>query len=199
MYTPQEVLDFWFGEIGEDGNVTTDRSWLWWKKDSQTDATIRERFEDLVQAVAAGKYADWLDTGAGRLARIIALDQFTRNIYRDTSGAFAYDSAALQMSLDGIATEQDQELPLIQRVFFYLPLEHAEDRAMQAESVRLFAALRDQAPPHLHETFANYLDFAERHKVIVDRFGRFPHRNEILGRESTAEELAFLQEPGSSF
>lgn len=199
MHTPQEIIDFWFGEIGDDGHVTSDRSWLWWKKDPQTDATIRERYEALVQAVAAGEYASWLDTAPGRLARIIVLDQFSRNIYRDTPQAFAYDAMALQMSLDGIQNGHDRQLPLVQRVFFYLPLEHAEDRAMQAESVRLFTLLRDEAPPHLQETYTNYLEYAERHKVIVDRFGHFPHRNAILGRESTAEEVAFLQEPGSSF
>lgn len=199
MYTPQEVLDFWFGDIGDDGNVTEDRSWLWWKKDPQTDAKIRAQYEDLVQAVAAGGYEEWLDTAAGRLARIIVVDQFPRNIYRDTPQAFAYDALARQMALDGVGAGHDEELPLVQRVFFYLPLEHAEDRALQAESVRLFTVLRDQAPAHLRETFDNYLDFAERHQVIVDRFRHFPHRNEILGRKATAEEEAFLKEPGSSF
>lgn len=198
-YRADEVLHYWFGEIGDDGNVTEDRSALWWRKSPETDAAIRERYEPLVQAVARGEYDRWGESGSGRLALIIALDQFPRNIYRDMPQAFAYDAQARALTRAGLERRQDRELPLVQRVFFYLPLEHAEDRDLQAESVRLFAQLRDEAPEHLHETFANYLEYAVRHQEIVDRFGRFPHRNGVLGRKSTEEEVAFLKEPGSSF
>lgn len=198
-YAADEVLHYWFGDIGSDGNVPTDRAALWWKKDPETDADIRERYEPLVQAVAHGEYDAWRKNASGRLALIIALDQFPRNIYRDRPQAFAYDAQARQLALEGIRRGQDRELPLVQRVFFYLPLEHAEDRGLQTESVRLFTQLRDEAPEHLRETFDNYLDYAIRHQEIVDRFGRFPHRNEVLGRTSTAEEVEFLKEPGSSF
>lgn len=189
----QDVLDFWFGEIGPDGNVTDDRSW-WWQKNPELDEQIRTTYEPLIQAIANNELLEWEETPPSRLALIIALDQFTRNSYRDTPQAFAYDPLARRLTLSGLEHGYDLQLPLIQRVFFYMPLEHAEDRALQRRSVALFAQLAEE-----NEAFAHYLDFAEQHKVIIDRFGRFPHRNEILGRETTAEEAEFLTQPGSSF
>jgi uncharacterized protein (DUF924 family) len=188
-----EILEFWFGEIGADGNVVEDRSALWWKKNPEADALIRRRFEELVQQAGRGEL-DWAGTPRGCLALIIALDQLPRNIYRDTARAFAFDGKALELALGGLASGADCELPPIQRVFFYMPLEHAESRELQRRSVELFTELAGTSP-----AFEVYLDFARQHQAIIERFGRFPHRNAILGRQSTREELAFLEQPGSSF
>ena len=189
----QDVLNFWFGDIGPDGKVTDDRSW-WWQKNADLDEKIRARYEPLIQGIDRGDLLEWEETPASRLALIIALDQFPRNSYRDTPQAFAYDPLARRLTLGGLQRGYDQQLPLVQRVFFYMPLEHAEDRALQKQSVALFQTLAEE-----DSAFAHYLDFAERHKVIIDQFGRFPHRNEILGRESTPEEAEFLTQPNSSF
>ena len=189
-----EVLDYWFGEIGADGDVVEDRAWLWWEKNPQVDEEIEREFEGTLQAAAAGELEEWQGTARGQLALIILLDQMTRNMYRGTAQMFAYDAQALWLSQEGIAKGYDAQLPLIQRVFFYMPLEHAEDDRAQEMSVAKFAALAAEKP-----SFAHYLDYAHKHKVIIDRFGRYPHRNEILGRETTAEEAAFLTQPNSSF
>jgi len=198
--TPTEVLDFWFGELDDQGQTTLeDKSPLWWGKSEETDAFITSRFEALVEQVATGQCDEWLTTAEGRMAAIIVLDQFPRNIFRGTERAFAYDDKARQFCMDGLALGADQAVPLIQRVFFYLPLEHAEDREMQVRSVEMYEQLLADAPESSKNDYANYLDFAVRHKMIIDRFGHYPHRNEILARSSTHEEIAFLEEPGSSF
>jgi uncharacterized protein (DUF924 family) len=133
------------------------------------------------------------------LALIILTDQFPRNIYRDTARAFSCDSKALTWCLEGVHGRSDRELRPIERVFFYLPLEHAESREHQAKSVECFSELAASVPMEQRSTFEEYLDFAMRHRDIIDRFGRFPHRNNILRRESTPEELAFLTQSGSFF
>lgn len=194
-----EILQFWFGEIDADGNVTEDRSALWWKKRPETDAMIRDRFEPDVGLARSGQRDHWAESPRGRLALIVCLDQLTRNIYRDSPEAFASDEQARSLCLDGLQRRHDRELPLIQRVFFYMPLEHAEDRELQRQSVVLFTRLTEQCPPQLRQTFETYLDFARRHHAIVERFGRFPHRNAVLGRSTTAAEQEFLKQPGSSF
>jgi uncharacterized protein (DUF924 family) len=199
IVTPAEILEYWFGPLDEHGLTVLDKSPLWWQKNPETDAEIRARFEPTAQAAARGELHDWAETPAGCTALIVALDQFPRNMYRDTPAAFAADPLALAVSTEGIARNHDLALPLVYRVFFYLPLEHAEDRQIQAQSVGHFVQLLEQAPPPARKAAATYLDFAKRHQVIIDRFGRFPHRNQILGRRSTEEELAFLEEPGSSF
>jgi uncharacterized protein (DUF924 family) len=195
----EEILEFWFGAIDDDGNVVEDRSSLWWKKSPETDSLIRERFEADVREAVAGARDEWAKTARGCLALIVTLDQFPRNIYRDKPDAFGCDEKARAVALAGLERGLDRQLPLIQRVFYYLPLEHAETRQLQRRSVELFSRLVVKAPEQLQKTFAAYLDYAEKHQVIVDRFGRFPHRNVILGRHSTREELTFLEQPGSSF
>jgi len=199
MTTPQDILDFWFGELDENGMTVEDKSPLWWGQSAETDAGIKARFGRIAGAAAAGELDHWAMLPAGRLALIVALDQFPRNIHRGKPGAFATDVKARELTLDGIAAGHDRQAPFIQRVFFYIPLEHAEDQALQAQSVSLYTQLMETAPPALREQAANYRDYAVRHQVIIDRFGRFPHRNKILGRESTAEEVEFLTQPGSSF
>jgi uncharacterized protein (DUF924 family) len=197
--TIEAILDFWFGSDPDDGAVAKEKAALWWSKNSEIDAEIRQRFENLVTRAAGGELADWGATPRGRLALILLTDQFPRNIYRGSPSAFAHDAKALAWSNDGIEQGLDLKLRPIERVFFYLPLEHAESLEHQEQSVKHFSGLVALVGPELKETFEEYLNFAVRHRDIIARFGRFPHRNKILGRVSTPEEIAFLNEPGSSF
>lgn len=199
MTSPQTVLDFWFGELDANGAPIEDKSPLWWGRSAETDAEISARFGAIAEAAANGELDHWAETPAGAVALIITLDQFPRNMYRGQPKAFATDAKASALTVAGVAAGQDQDMPFAHRVFFYIPLEHAEDRALQAQSVALYTQLLESAPPALKEQAANYLDYAIQHRVIVDRFGRFPHRNQFLDRESTAEEREFLTQPGSSF
>lgn len=197
--TAATVLDFWFGNAGDDTAIAQSQQKLWWSKNTEVDADMRRRFGDLVKTAAAGKRDDWAQHAHGRLALILLLDQFPRNMYRDTPRAFAYDPLAGQLALAGIASGDDRELRAIERVFFYLPLEHSESAELQERSVALFTALAAGVPAADRKTFTGYLDYAVRHRDVIHRFGRFPHRNHILGRTSTEEEIAFLKQPGSSF
>ncbi|MBX3651428.1 MAG: DUF924 domain-containing protein [Burkholderiales bacterium] len=202
MNTPtgiEDILTFWFGRGSGNGTTAEAQKKLWWAKDAVVDAEIRERYGALVAAAAGGAHREWARGPRGRLALILLFDQFPRNIYRDTPQAFAHDGLALRLALDGIVAGADRELRAIERVFFYLPLEHSESVDMQERSVALFTALAAGVPEADRGTFAGFVDYAVRHRDIVHRFGRFPHRNRILGRESTAEEIAFLEQPGSSF
>ncbi|GAA6118879.1 DUF924 family protein [Acidovorax sp. FG27] len=176
----QDVLRFWFDE-------STPAQWF--QKDDAFDAEIRRRFSALLRRAAQGELAHWRTGAEGRLAEVIVLDQFSRNVLRDEPAAFAQDGIALVLAQEAIAQGLDAALPPERRAFLYMPFMHSESAKVQAESVRLFTALGN----------ANNLDFAQRHQAIVDRFGRFPHRNAVLGRPSTDEETAFLQQPGSSF
>lgn len=185
----REVLEFWFGAV--DGNATRE---AWFRKDPAFDATIATRFAAVIEQALAGGLLDWAGTAAGELARIVVLDQFTRNSFRDTPRAFAGDALALEAAQRMVAAGRDRALTPVQRSFVYLPFEHAESLAMQDEAIRLFAELGRE-----HADQASLLEWAEKHRAVVRRFGRFPHRNAILGRPSTAEEEAFLREPGSRF
>jgi uncharacterized protein (DUF924 family) len=197
--TVHAVIEFWFGSNPGDAATAKERSALWWAKNPQVDEEIRERFEGWVAKAAAGALSYWEATAAGRLALILLTDQFPRNIYRDSPRAFAHDAKALAWCLDGIEQHVDRKLRPIERVFFYLPLEHAESLEHQEKSVKHFSELVSIVDEPDKAVFKEYLDFAVRHRDIIARFGRFPHRNKILGRQSTAEEIAFLNEPGSSF
>lgn len=174
------VLAFWFQET---------QPAQWWKVDPAFDALVRDRFGALHEQARRCELFGWRTTPAGRLAEVIVLDQFARNIHRGTPLAFAADPLALALAQEAVAAGADLALPLEQRAFFYLPYMHSESAAIHAVAEPL---MRARAPQHTH-------DFELKHKAIVDRFGRYPHRNAILGRPSTAEELAFLQQPGSSF
>jgi len=153
----------------------------------------------LLRAAASGELDDWASEPKSLLALILLTDQFPRNIYRESARAFAFDAKALAWCLEGMASGLHLALRPIQRVFFYLPLEHTESLAYQERSVRLFKKLLDSVSADQKPAFASFFDFAVHHRNIIARFGRFPHRNKILGRSSTPEELAFLAEPGSSF
>ena len=183
----RDTLAFWFGPAPH-----AERS-VWFFKDEAFDATIRERFGAAVEAALGGAYEAWSATPQGALARILLLDQFTRNIHRGTPRAFAGDVRALELAGRAVDAGLDRELDVFERWFCYLPFEHAESVAAQERSLTLFAALA--AESGRRDPFV----WAEKHAVIVRRFGRYPHRNAILGRASTPDETAFLREPGSSF
>jgi uncharacterized protein (DUF924 family) len=184
----QDVLRFWFG----DAPLQPRREWF--TKDAAFDAQIRERFGALIEAALRGEVDAWQAAPDTALARVLVLDQLTRNAFRDTPRAFAGDAQALAGARDMVARGFDQALAPLQRVFVYLPFEHAEDLAAQEEALRLYAALT-AADASLADNEA----WARKHHVIIERFGRFPHRNAVLGRASTPEEIEFLKQPGSRF
>lgn len=178
MYQP--ILEFWFEQL---------EPAMWWEKNPQLDETLRQRFADLHRQAAHGELWQWRGTAPGRLAEIILLDQFSRNIYRDRPEAFAQDGMALVLAQEAISAGADLQLPVVQRSFLYMPFMHSESLAIHEQAVELFST------PGMEES----LDFELRHREIIQRFGRYPHRNAILGRVSTEQERDFLTQPGSSF
>ncbi|RZI41984.1 DUF924 domain-containing protein [Herbaspirillum sp. HC18] len=199
METPDAIHAFWFGSQADDNLVAAERAKLWWVKRDETDNTIRQRFETCLHQAAKGELNAWAATPKGRLALIILTDQFPRNMYRNTQASFAYDELALAWCKEGLRNNAHRALRPIERVFFYLPLEHSESLEDQEQSVSLFSELVVANGPQGEERFGGFLDYARRHRKVIARFGRFPHRNRILGRASTEEELVFLAQPGSSF
>lgn len=185
--TPEAVLAFWFGAAPDVAQV------LWFGKDPALDAHIRQLFLPTHEAALAGGLEHWLEDADRALALVVVLDQFPRNMFRDSSRAFAADARARACARIALERGYDQAVAPTRRGFFYLPFEHSEELADQRLSVKLFAAMTDVPRP------GDAYDYALRHYCIVARFGRFPHRNEVLGRVSTAEETAFLGQPGSRF
>jgi uncharacterized protein (DUF924 family) len=185
----QEVLDFWFGGEGEPGYGEFREAWF--TKDPEFDRLIRDRFEGLYEAAAAGDLDDWKEDARSCLALVIVLDQFPRNMFRGDPRSYATDRKAQEIAAYAVDRALDRELPEFQRTFLYMPFMHSEDLDHQRRSVELFRTLGGS------ETDASY--YAVRHMEIIERFGRFPHRNEILGRQMTPEEAEFLTQPGSSF
>jgi uncharacterized protein (DUF924 family) len=185
------ILDFWLGQPDSPERGTARDAWF--RKDAAFDDTIRRAFADAVNVAVAGGYGEWCNTAGGALARVLLLDQFTRNIFRDTPRAFAGDARALATAEDAIRRGFDRELEPYGRWFLYMPFEHAEDAAAQRRSLELFGALGKE----MNDPSA--LQWAQKHADVIFRFGRFPHRNAILGRESTPEEIAFLAQQGSRF
>jgi uncharacterized protein (DUF924 family) len=188
------VLDFWFLPAGTPGHDEFRPAWF--RKDAAFDAAIHERFGALVDQALAGGLREWEADAAGSLARILLLDQFPRNLFRDTARAFAGDAQALELAQRLVAGGQDKNLPPIRRCFVFMPFEHSESLLDQERAVALFAGLRREAQT---PAFESTYDYAVRHRDIIERFGRFPHRNAALGRVSTAAELDFLAQPGSGF
>jgi uncharacterized protein (DUF924 family) len=195
----RDVLDLWFGELDADGRADKEHSQRWWRKDPDFDQLIRDRFGALHAAVSAGQRDHWLESADGRLAFVIVLDQFSRNMFRGQAQTFAGDSRALEAAREGVERGADRALAHDQRMFFYMPFMHSESPADQDRCVALFTAWRDELEGPLREGVEGLIKYAEQHRVIVARFGRFPHRNAVLGRESTPEEAEFLTQPGSSF
>jgi len=176
----QQIINFWFNEIDQS---------QWWVKDTILDSVIKERFLSVHQQASSGELVGWRTSAKGRLAEIIVLDQFSRNMFRDTANSFASDSLALILSQEAINVGADSELSPIERSFLYMPFMHSESLLIHDRGVELFS----------QTGMDNNLDFELRHRDIIERFGRYPHRNDILGRESTPQEVSFLLEPGSSF
>jgi len=193
------LLHFWFGTDADDAATARDKAGLWWGHSIETDELLRDQFGLVVAEAARGQLGRWGDTPRGRLALILLLDQLPRAIHRGAPEAFAQDATARQLAESGLAVGIDRLLRPIERLFFYLPFEHSEDLADQNRSVQLFRELGSSVPGSHRETFDGFLQYAIRHYEVIQRFGRFPHRNRILGRESTSEELSFLDQPGSSF
>jgi uncharacterized protein (DUF924 family) len=190
--SPDDVLSFWLG----DGSTPREE---WFRKSEAFDETIRSRFGPAIARAAGGDLDAWKASPRGRLALVILLDQFSRNAMRDTPRAFAQDPLALALALEAIDAGEDASLLPLERAFLYMPLVHAEDRAAQARAVALFEKLAADAPPSLTEYLRSSLGYARAHRDIVERFGRFPHRNAVLGRATTPEEAEFLTQKGSSF
>ncbi|WOE41496.1 DUF924 family protein [Acinetobacter chinensis] len=176
----QEILDFWF---------SSDTQPLWFAKSTDFDQLIEKKFKNLLLQARQAELWQWRTSAEGRLAEIIVLDQFSRNLFRDTPESFAQDAQALTLAQECILLGQDDQLKPEQRSFLYMPFMHSESRLIHEQALQLF------------ETLGNpiNLDFEKKHKMIIDRFGRYPHRNAILGRKSTAEEIEFLKQPNSSF
>lgn len=177
---PEDILKFWFEEL---------ESKSWWVKDSKLDDSIKSRFGTVHSSATLGELYSWRQTPQGALAEIIVIDQFSRNIYRGTAKSFAHDSQALTLAQIAIEKGFNSQLSQVEQQFLYLPFMHSESKLIHEEAVKLYSQL---------EQGYGY-DFELKHKAIIDRFGRYPHRNSILGRQSTQEEIDFLKQPGSSF
>jgi len=187
----RQILDFWLGELA-DGFASVTKRKQWFEASDGLDQQIRDLFAGTLQDIANGSHKDWLVKPKSRLAYIIVCDQFSRNIHRGSDKAFATDEIALEVSREGIQQGFDQELAIDEKCFFYLPFEHSEDVVDQHAVVGLYSQLRDETPQGNKHITGNYLRFGQIHRDIIQKFGRFPHRNQVLGRESTAAELEHI-------
>jgi len=187
-----KILSFWFKEQALSAPQIDRRMDIWFGENPDFDDEIEAEFSDDVARTSKGKLDHWADDPLGRLALIILIDQFRRNIYRNTEKAFSKDKLALKLCVEGAMQKKDKGLTPIQKVFFYMPLQHAESRKVQAKSVDLYNRLAESVSPTYRETFLTVAQFAELHKDIIDQFGRFPHRNALLGRKNTREEDEYL-------
>ncbi|MDE0038344.1 MAG: DUF924 domain-containing protein [Gammaproteobacteria bacterium] len=194
--TPTEVLEFWLGPAPDDPESVARAAKRWYITDDGFDAEIRGRFGAAIEQTQRGAFAGWAETPEGALALVILLDQFPRNAYRGTADAFAGDPVALAVARRAVEHGFDRELAIPGRAFLYHPFEHSEHPADQARSVVLFESLAADAPPRWREFAADFVPYAHAHRDVIARFGRFPHRNAILGRASTAEEQAYLDRGG---
>lgn len=198
MLPTDEILQFWFGDEDDDLKIAETQNALWWAKNPVLDAEVKSRFEPLLDLELNGEFAEYTEPHE-LLARIILCDQLPRNIYRNLPQSFAYDEHALELAHQLIRNGDDSELCFIESAFAYLPFEHSEKLDDQHLSVQLYSSLLMEVPEDCKKLFTQHLTFAIRHREIIYDFGRFPHRNKILGRESTAEELVFLEMPNSGF
>lgn len=189
---PEPVLDYWFGPL-EGGFSAGSHRQRWFEPNAAVDAEITERFGHLIEAAAGGALDHWLQSPRGTLAFVLVCDQFPRQIHRGTALAYVTDALALEVARRAIEAGSDEELGFDERAFLYMPFQHVESRLDQHTGVGLFAALRDATPPGQRHLTGSFLRYAQQHRDIVLRFGRFPHRNAVLGRTSTAEESTFLK------
>ncbi len=195
----QKVLSFWIGELDSDGNVNDDARSRWFQKNPDFDQEIKQKFEPLVDRASQNQLREWQEESRSSAALVVLLDQFKRNLYRESAKAFESDPLALEVSVQSIQKGYDQELSIYERYFLYMPFMHSEDREVQKESLKLFESLVASSTNSQKKMFESVYEYAVRHKEIVDKFGRYPHRNSWIGRESTSEEIEFLKKKGSSF
>jgi uncharacterized protein (DUF924 family) len=193
------VIAFWFRTQELTAPQVDQRMDVWFGADDVFDHECKKEFADDVDSASEGKLDHWAHEPRGRLALILLLDQFRRNIYRGTADAFSKDRAALKLCVEGAMEKKDQGLAPIERAFFYMPLQHAESAKVQAKSVELFTKLAEAVSPTYRETFETMTQFAELHRDIVEQFGRFPHRNSLLNRANTAEEDEYLSSDSPDF
>ncbi len=197
---PQDILDYWFGDAANTGaEDLKDYFQRWFQGGKELDKEIKTRFGKAVKQAAADNLATWENTIEGKLALIILLDQFTRNVYRGTGKAFAYDAKALRLGQKLIESGVDKNLSWAERGFAYMPMQHAEDVKVQQQGIESYMGLVEDTPDELKKVVTGFLLSAREHKSIVDKFGRFPHRNKVLERESTDEELIYLATGAKSF
>ena len=199
MTSPVDVLDFWFADsLTNSGNLAARRA-VWFMGGSNVDQLITEKFGTLPDAALAGELQHWTTDTRNALALVLVLDQFPRNIYRDTARAYHYDAAGLDLALKIIDQGLNSDLHPIEQSFLFLPLQHSETIVEQTRAIQLYETLAAQSPDPYLESAKNSLDYAKRHCDIIRRFGRFPHRNATLGRESTEAEIEFLASGGETF
>ncbi len=196
---PEEILLFWFGENPDDPECVAERCKLWFGRSPAFDALIRMRFGGYPRLAAEGCFESWQETPRFSLALVLVLDQFPRNLFRGTAESFAFDSFAVNVAKAAIDSGYDRQVRPVEAAFFYLPLEHAEDPDLQRQSVECFRRLIKHSPRSMYKVLKGFEDYAERHFAVIARFGRFPHRNRILGRSSTEEERAYLAAGGETF
>ena len=197
--SPESIIQFWFGDEGESPAAVAPRASLWFGGGPSFDELIRDRFDTLPMRASAGELNSWRRNARSSLALVLVLDQFPRNLYRGQAQCFDYDTQALEIANSCIAKGFDSELTALQAVFLYMPLEHAESCEAQERCVALFRALLARAPVELRPRFESFLAYALRHQKVIDQFGRFPHRNEVLKRHSTPEEVSYLASGGDTF
>lgn len=195
----RSILEFWFRGREADAPGLDSRMKQWFGSDEVFDSEIRETFSEEVERAAGGQHRDWMASPRGRLAVILLLDQFPRNIHRGSAMAFVHDGKALALTLDGIRQGLDRHLSPLERAFFYMPLQHAENLKVQALAVKAYNGLAELVDDTRRETFQTMAEFAELHHDIIERFGRFPHRNVVLSRANTADENAYLGDDAPSF
>jgi uncharacterized protein (DUF924 family) len=189
----EQILQYWFGDAElAPHELTTQRLHFWFSANPDVDSEIRSRFGRLIEEASADRLGIWEYTPRPRLALILLLDQFRRNVFRESREAFSCDSKALKLCRVGLALGMDHDLSVMERAFFYMPLQHAEDLSAQQLSVELFRSLKDEGTEEMRMPMAEFLASAKAHHAIIDRFGRFPHRNVLLGRDCTADELRYL-------
>lgn len=197
LETPESLLAYWIGDAADTADAAVARRKLWFKKSFETDTEIAERFGETLSALAGGLAFEWaVASPRARLAAIIAFDQFPRNMFRGTAAAFEFDTRALDLCTHGILLAEDMGLKSVERQFFYMPLEHSEKISDQDLAIKAFGGALRSAPEAFKPILQDALDYAQAHREVISRFGRFPHRNEILARPSTAEEQTWLKEHG---
>ena len=199
LYNSNELLTFWFGSPPKQVTDLAARMALWFGSSPDFDREVEDRFADLARAAGSGELDDWAFEPRERLALILALDQLPRNLYRGDALAYAHDNRALALTLDGLSSGMDRRLANLERLFFYMPLQHAEDRSVQETSVAVYEQLMLDAGELEKAALGGAFDYAKQHHELVVRFGRFPHRNEVMGRETTPAEAEFLATGGETF